>query len=217
MTKGLIANFVKEYTIPEEIAHSISHGLAMGFGIAALVLMLVKAQGAAAVTAAAIYGSTIIILFLSSTLYHAITHTKTKAVLKVVDHCSIYVLIAGSYTPFLLVSVKGALGIVYLVIIWVLALFGVLAKIFFFYKFKKFETALYLGMGWLAIGVFSRLMQNLDFGGIVLLLVGGIVYSLGVFFYLADSKIPFNHFIWHLFVLGGAVCHFVAVYVYVIG
>ncbi|MCL4165116.1 UNVERIFIED_CONTAM: hypothetical protein GTU68_020128 [Idotea baltica] len=162
----------------------------------------------------AVYGSSIILLFLASTLYHSITTEKTKRLLKTLDHCAIYLLIAGSYTPFLLVGLRTPLAMGLMAVIWGIALVGIIMKIAFVYRFKRLSLFIYLAMGWLSLIVVYQLAMNIDIGGLVLLAVGGVIYSLGVIFYVA-KRIPYNHAIWHLFVLAGCACHFFAIYLFV--
>ncbi|ALG53342.1 putative membrane protein hemolysin III [Vibrio parahaemolyticus] len=207
-----------QYSQSEELANTITHGIGMIFGIVGLILLLIKAANHQAdtltVTSMAIYGSSIIVLFLASTLYHAIPHPKAKRWLKTFDHCAIYLLIAGSYTPFLLVSLRTPLAFGLMIVIWSIALLGIIMKVAFVYRFKKLSLMTYLVMGWLSLIVIYQLAINLDIGGLTLLAVGGLVYSLGVIFYVA-KRIPFNHAIWHGFVLAGCVCHFFAIYYFV--
>ncbi|EGQ8300535.1 hemolysin III family protein [Vibrio parahaemolyticus] len=207
-----------QYSQSEELANTITHGIGMIFGIVGLILLLIKAINHQAdtltVTSMAIYGSSIIVLFLASTLYHAIPHPKAKRWLKTFDHCAIYLLIAGSYTPFLLVSLRTPLAFGLMIVIWSIALLGIIMKVAFVYRFKKLSLMTYLVMGWLSLIVIYQLAINLDIGGLTLLAVGGLVYSLGVIFYVA-KRIPFNHAIWHGFVLAGCVCHFFAIYYFV--
>ncbi|WP_434362472.1 hemolysin III family protein [Parasalinivibrio latis] len=207
------------YSFGEEIANSISHGLGVIFGITGLVLLLVKAVSdnadALTITSLSIYGGSMILLYLASTLYHAIPFAKAKRALKTFDHCAIYLLIAGTYTPFLLVSLGTPLAITLMAVIWSLALIGIAIKVVFVYRFKKLSLATYLGMGWLSLVAIYPLAKSLSAGGLILLTIGGLLYSLGVIFYV-NKKIPYNHAIWHLFVLGGTVCHFFAIYYYVV-
>ncbi|EIO5873440.1 hemolysin III family protein [Vibrio parahaemolyticus] len=207
-----------QYSQSEELANTITHGIGMIFGIVGLILLLIKVTNHQAdtltVTSMAIYGSSIIVLFLASTLYHAIPHPKAKRWLKTFDHCAIYLLIAGSYTPFLLVSLRTPLAFGLMIVIWSIALLGIIMKVAFVYRFKKLSLMTYLVMGWLSLIVIYQLAINLDIGGLTLLAVGGLVYSLGVIFYVA-KRIPFNHAIWHGFVLAGCVCHFFAIYYFV--
>lgn len=208
----------KGYTLAEEIANSVSHGIGCVLGIIGLVLMLVQAvelnAGAMAITSYSLYGGSIILLFLASTLYHAIPHVRAKRWLKKLDHCAIYLLIAGTYTPFLLVGLKSPLAHTLMVIIWSLALFGVVFKIAFAHRFEALSLVTYLGMGWLSLVVIYQMVMKLSPVSVWLLAIGGIVYSLGVIFYVKD-RIPYNHAIWHGFVLGGSACHFFAIYLYV--
>ncbi|HHX8640459.1 TPA: PAQR family membrane homeostasis protein TrhA [Vibrio diabolicus] len=207
-----------QYSQREELANTITHGIGMIFGIVGLILLLIKAidQQADTLTLAsmAVYGASIIVLFLASTLYHAIPHPNAKRWLKTFDHCAIYLLIAGSYTPFLLVSLRTPLAFGLMIVIWTIALLGIIMKVAFVYRFKKLSLMTYLVMGWLSLIVIYQLAINLDIGGLTLLAAGGIVYSLGVIFYVA-KRIPFNHAIWHGFVLTGCVCHFFAIYYFV--
>lgn len=209
---------VKPYSVAEEIANSLSHGAGVLFGIVALLLLVLKSvqmDDTLRVVAFSIYGASIIALFLASTLYHAIPMPRAKAVLKLVDHCAIYLLIAGTYTPFLLLTLGDVFGAVLMVVIWSLAVGGIIFKIFFLHRFHNLSLALYLGMGWLAVVASYELLTNLPRAGIALLLGGGILYSLGTIFY-SVKRIPFNHAIWHVFVLAACICHFLAVYFYVL-
>ncbi|WP_105902932.1 PAQR family membrane homeostasis protein TrhA [Vibrio gangliei] len=208
----------QEYTIREEVANSISHGLGVIFGIVALVVLLLKAANFGADTltyvSMSIYGASVIVLFLASTLYHAIPHPPAKRWLKTLDHSAIYFLIAGSYTPFLLVGLRTNLAIGLMVVIWLIAILGVIMKVAFVYRFKAFSLISYLIMGWLSLVVVYQLVAHLDIRAVVWLVAGGLIYSLGVIFYTV-KRIPYNHAIWHLFVLAGCVCHFIGIYFYV--
>ncbi|EHD23104.1 MULTISPECIES: PAQR family membrane homeostasis protein TrhA [Brenneria] len=206
------------YSVAEEIANSISHGIGLVFGIVGLVLLLVQAvnNGAdgVAITSYSLYGGSIILLFLASTLYHAIPSPRAKHWLKKFDHCAIYLLIAGTYTPFLLVGLNSPLAQGLMVVIWSMALLGVIFKLAFAHRFEALSLITYLVMGWLSLVVIYQLAMTLSITGITLLAVGGAIYTLGVIFY-ACNRIPYNHAIWHGFVLGGSVCHFLAIYLYV--
>ena len=206
------------YSIKEEIANSVSHGLGVIAGIVALVLMLLKGQDHLTpiqLTGVAIYGASIIVLFLCSTLYHSVSHSGWKHKLKIADHCAIYCLIAGTYTPLMLISLQGTQSIVILTAIWSLAIGGILFKTLFIHKFKKLSLVLYLAMGWLCVTVMGDLTKAMSEVGFNLLILGGLFYTLGVVFYVG-KRIPFNHAIWHLFVLGGAMSHFLCIYLTVI-
>ncbi|MCS6258343.1 hemolysin III family protein [Shewanella baltica] len=206
------------YSIKEEIANSVSHCLGVIAGIVALVLMLLKGQDHLTpiqLTGVAIYGASIIVLFLCSTLYHSVSHSGWKHKLKIADHCAIYCLIAGTYTPLMLISLQGTQSIVILTAIWSLAIGGILFKTLFIHKFKKLSLVLYLAMGWLCVTVMGDLTAAMSELGFNLLILGGLFYTLGVVFYVG-KRIPFNHAIWHLFVLGGAMSHFLCIYLTVI-
>ncbi|KFK93882.1 MULTISPECIES: hemolysin III family protein [unclassified Serratia (in: enterobacteria)] len=206
------------YPWAEEIANSISHGIGLVLGIVGLVLLLVQAVNtgadAIAITSYSLYGGSMILLFLASTLYHAIPHQTAKRWLKKFDHCAIYLLIAGTYTPFLLVGLDSPLARGLMVVIWGLALLGVIFKLAFAHRFEVLSLVTYLTMGWLSLIVIYQLATRLAIGGVTLLAVGGVVYTLGVIFY-ASKRFRFGHAIWHGFVLGGSLCHFLAIYLYV--
>ncbi|PMM38740.1 PAQR family membrane homeostasis protein TrhA [Vibrio splendidus] len=212
------ASSASEYSDIEERANAITHGLGVVLGVVGLILLLIRAFDYQAdmltVASMTVYGSSIILLFLASTLYHSITTEKTKRLLKTLDHCAIYLLIAGSYTPFLLVGLRTPLAMGLMAVIWGIALVGIIMKIAFVYRFKRLSLFIYLAMGWLSLIVVYQLAMNINIGGLVLLAVGGVIYSLGVIFYVA-KRIPYNHAIWHLFVLAGCACHFFAIYLYV--
>ncbi|MBU9822906.1 hemolysin III family protein [Rahnella sp. BCC 1045] len=206
------------YPWAEEIANSLSHGVGLVFGIVGLVLLLVQAisvnASAMAITSYSLYGGSMILLYLASTLYHAIPHQKAKYWLKKLDHCAIYLLIAGTYTPFLLIGLNSPLAKGLMAVIWGLALFGVIFKLAFAHRFEVLSLITYLTMGWLSLIVIYQLATKLSPGGVALLAVGGVVYTLGVIFY-ASKRFRFGHAIWHGFVLGGSACHFMAIYFYV--
>ena len=187
------------YSLAEEVANSISHGIGLVFGIVGLVLLLVQAvdtnAGATAITSYSLYGGSMIMLFLASTLYHAIPHQRAKQWLKKFDHCAIYLLIAGTYTPFLLVGLNSPLAKGLMIVIWSLALLGILFKLTIAHRFKILSLVTYLTMGWLSLIVVYQLAVKLAVGGVTLLAVGGVVYSLGVIFYVC-KRIPYNHAIW---------------------
>ncbi|GEM76267.1 PAQR family membrane homeostasis protein TrhA [Vibrio sagamiensis] len=208
----------EQYSWGEELANTLTHGFGIIFGIVGLVLLLNKAIAHQAdtltITSMAIYGSSMIVLFLASTLYHGIAFPKAKRWLKTFDHCAIYLLIAGSYTPFLLVSLRTPLAIGLMTTIWIIALIGIIMKVAFVYRFEKLSLATYLIMGWLSLVVIYQLVLHMDSQGVILLALGGLVYSIGVIFYVAE-RIPFNHAIWHGFVLAGCMCHFFAIYYFV--
>jgi len=208
----------ERFTAGEEISNSISHGIGTLLSISALVLLVVFSAikgNAWHIVSTAIYGSTLIILYLSSTLYHGIRNPKIKLLFERFDHSSIYLLIAGTYTPFTLVTLRGSLGWTYFGIIWALAILGIVFKAFFLKRFTIVSTIMYILMGWIVVFAFKPLLDSLPAGGIALLIIGGVLYTVGTIFYLY-RKFKFHHLIWHLFVLGGSITHFFAVFFYVI-
>lgn len=208
----------KLYTIGEEIFNSISHGIGAGLSIAALVISVVAAVlngGIIEVVSACIYGSTLIIMYLFSTLYHAIQNEKAKKVLRVFDHSSIFLLIAGTYTPYTLVTLRHSKwGIILFCTIWSAALIGILLNSINMRKFRVVSHFLYVAMGWAVIFAIKPLIESLVLPGLVLLVAGGIVYTAGIIFY-SMKKFKFMHSIWHLFVLGGSILHFLSIVIYV--
>lgn len=162
-----------------------------------------------------IYGTSLVLLYAASTCYHGFRSEHWKHVFKIVDHCAIYILIAGTYTPFTLLALGGMWGWSMFCTVWALAFIGIQFKLFFVNQFKIFSTLIYLMMGWLVVIAIEPLMQALPFEGLMWLVAGGIAYTVGVLFYLRDDY-GYNHAIWHLFVLAGSVSHFIAVFLYVI-
>tara|TARA_R110002111_G_scaffold86995_8_gene136304 strand:+ start:7934 stop:8560 length:627 start_codon:yes stop_codon:yes gene_type:complete len=201
----------------EEQLNALTHGFGALMGIAALVLLIVKADSLTpwSLFSVIVYGLSIVILFLASTFYHAVEGEKRKHYFRIVDHVSIYLLIAGTYTPVLLILLPESLGWPLFWTVWGIAAFGVVLKLFFTGRFEVFSTLLYLVMGWLIVFDFSNVSDALGPNGILWLFAGGLFYTIGIIFY-AIQKIPYNHVIWHLFVLGGAICHFFMVYLHVI-
>jgi len=201
----------------EERLNAWSHGLGAALGVVGLVLLIVflKSETPYALFSVIVYGLSIIILFLASTLYHAVKGEKRKHYFRIVDHISIYLLIAGTYTPVLLITLPDSSGWILFWVVWGIAAFGVILKLFFTGKFETFSTLLYLVMGWIIVFDFSTLTERMANNGLYLLFAGGAFYTLGILFYAID-KIPYNHVIWHFFVLGGAICHFLMVYYFVI-
>lgn len=205
---------ISDYTQQEESLNALTHGLGVILGILGLVFMLIKADGAVTLIQTlgiVIYGCSVIALFLSSTLYHSSRTRVWRTRFKMADHCAIYLLIAGTYTPLMLITLQNDNAIYVLSAIWLLALGGILFKTFFIGRFKAFSLVLYLVMGWLCVTVMGDLVSNMTAMSFNLLLIGGLSYSLGVIFY-ANKRIPFNHAIWHVFVLGGAFSHFACIY-----
>lgn len=220
-----MTNKIQSYSKNEELANTLTHGLGVFLSIAALILLLSYSVTNTAVSYSinndimriisfSVYGTSLLALFCASTFYHGITDERIKKIFKLLDHCAIYLLIAGTYTPLLLLSMKGTLGYTLMAIIWAIAIGGIIFKIKFGHKYKKISLATYLGMGFISFTILGELYKALPSNAVTLLAVGGLVYVLGVFFYV-QKKIPFNHAIWHLFVLGGATCHFLMIYWYV--
>ena len=203
------------YTMVEEWFNASTHCIGFIVALVGLVFLLTKAQGAYAQLIVSVYAVSMLLMFLSSTLYHAVSHPNTKQVLKIIDHVAIYLLIAGTYTPFMLLSIGGWLGKTATVLIWLVALAGILFKCFARGRFPKLSVITYLLMGWFAVLFIYPLYQALPAGGMWLLVMGGLCYTVGVLFYVA-KKIQFTHAIWHAFVVGGCLCHFFAIYHYVI-
>lgn len=206
------------YSFAEEVANSVSHGIGAALSIAGLTLLVALSltlDDGWRLASSIVYGSSLILLFVASTLYHGVSSPKAKGWLQVLDHCAIYLLIAGTYTPFLLINLRGAWGWSLFAVIWSLALFGIFFKVFFRDRFPRASLFTYILMGWLVIVAIFEMIAKVPTGALVLLFAGGIVYTLGTVFY-AIEKIPYNHAIWHLFVLGGSICHFLAIYLYVI-
>ncbi len=218
MTTGLWSRVNSENTLIEEIANAITHGIGTAFAIAGLTLMVVFAVlfgDVWRVVSVSIFGGSLVLLYLASTLYHSFLHPKTKAFFHKVDHIGIFLLIAGTYTPFLLVSLRDTVGVQFMYVIWGIAAVGTLTKVFFSQKWRVLSTLAYVGMGWLSMLFIQEAMVVLGPTGFAWLAAGGVFYTVGVVFYLW-SKLLFNHAIWHLFVIGGSVCHFVAVFKYVL-
>lgn len=208
----------KSYSLGEELANSISHGIGAALAIAGMVILIVFAaqQGDPwRVISFAVYGTTLIILFTASTLYHSIRHPGAKSILQRIDHASIYLLIAGTYTPILLVSMRGAWGWSLFGVIWGIAAWGTGYEIFSERRRGKLSVIAYLLMGWLCVIALRQLLISVSPGGLAWLAAGGLFYSVGIIFYIWES-LTYSHAIWHLFVLGGSGCHFFAMLFHVL-
>ncbi len=209
---------VNNFSIAEEIWHAITHGLGFFLSVAGLVILVVVASlhsSTIGIVASCIYGSTLIILYGSSTLYHAITNHRAKKLLQTFDHASIYFLIAGSYTPITLVTLGGDWGWSIFGVNWGIAIVGIALKFLYPGRFEKLSLSLYMIMGWMIVVAAVPIIHEMATGGLCLLLAGGLFYSLGIIFYLKDTK-PFYHTVWHLFVLAGSICHYFMILVYII-
>lgn len=200
-------------SLGEEIANSISHGIgAVAALVSAPVLIVAATQRGdrGYLFAASVFAVTMVLLYLTSTIYHALPRTKVKRVFRVLDHGAIYLLIAGTYTPFTLGVLRGAWGWTLFGVVWTLALLGIVLKAVGGFRYPRLSTALYLGMGWLCVVALRPLWLHIAPAGLAWLVAGGLAYTGGVAFYAAD-RVRYAHFIWHLFVLAGTGCHFVAV------
>lgn len=204
----------QDYSGIEELWNALTHGVGAVLALIGTIVLIVMAAihgGGWHVTSAAIYGTSMVLLFLASTLYHAVRRPRLRQAFKMFDHCAIFLLIAGTYTPFLLVNMRGALGWMLFGVIWGLALLGIIFKLTFGHRYKALQVSTYLAMGWLVVVAATELPAILGATELVLLVSGGLAYTLGVVFYLVH-RIPFNHAIWHLFVLAGGALHYFAVY-----
>lgn len=219
MEKAVKTNTQPKYTLGEELVSSISHGIGAGLGVAALVLCVVKGAfngSAYDVTSAAIYGAALVILYTISCIYHALCPGKGKVVLRIIDHCCIFLLISGTYTPITLVSLRGPLGWVLFGIVWAAAILGITLTAIDVHRFRIFSMICYLMSGWVIIFAFFQLTQVMETAGTVLLLLGGVAYTVGAVLYGIGKKIKYFHSIFHFFVLLGSILHFFTVYFYVL-
>ena len=211
--KSYLTSPHKPYTLGEEIANGITHGIGTGLAIAGLTVLVVLAALYGdhwRMVSFSIYGSTLVLLYLASTLYHSLQTPRAKKLFQFFDHSAIYLLIAGTYTPFLLVSVRGAWGWTLMALIWGLAFLGIGFKALYFNRYQRLSSLSYIFMGWLSVIIGRILFANIPQPALIWLAVGGVVYTVGIIF-LAWRKIPYGHTIWHLFVLGGSICHYLAV------
>lgn len=200
-------------SIREEVASALTHGLGAVAALAASAVLITLASiygDAWQLASAIVFGVALLLLYTASTLYHAIQHPVAKGRLKVFDHCAIYLLIAGTYTPFTLIGLRGPWGWGLFAAIWTLAVFGVIFKLFYTGRFKLLSTVIYIAMGWLVLVAIKPMLNSLDAWTLGWLLAGGLSYTLGTWFYHRES-VPYSHAIWHMFVIGGSVCHFVSV------
>jgi len=200
----------KTQTLVEEIANSITHGLGLVLSVAALTILVVYASLEGdpwRITAFSIYGSSLTILYLVSTLYHSLTNSRIKAIFRRLDHAAIYILIAGTYTPIILISLRTTWVIYILPIVWTMAVIGVYIKVFYIHRYERLTLAYYIIMGWMALIAVKPLFNSIPIESFVWIIVGGVAYTTGVIFY-AWNRLPFNHTIWHGFVLVGSFSHF---------
>jgi hemolysin III len=202
----------------EDVASVLTHGIGLMLsvaGLCVLVALSVLYGTRLHVLSCGIYGVTLVSLYAASTLYHSFQSPRVKHVLKIIDHCSIYLLIAGTYTPFTLVLLHGGWGWTLFGLVWGLSVFGIVFKIFFVNRFKVTSVSIYLLMGWMAVVAIKPMLALVPTGGVRLLFAGGLIYTAGILFYVW-KRIPYNHAIWHLFVLAGSACHYFAVMFYVL-
>lgn len=201
----------------EEKLNAWTHGFGALLGIAGLVLLISVKEHKAdwSLFAVIVYGISIIILFSASAVYHSVTSERRKHYFRIIDHISIYLLIAGTYTPVTLIALNNSLGWPLFWSVWAIAGFGLVIKLFFTGRFEVISTLLYLIMGWLIIFDYNNLSDLIGPNGVILFIAGGALYTIGIIFY-AVHKIPYNHVIWHLFVLGGAICHYLMIFLYVL-
>lgn len=206
------------YPRAEEIANRLTHGAGAALGVAGLVLLVVSSArngDAWHVVSTAIFGATLVLLYTASTLYHSFSGERARRLLRKFDHAAIFLLIAGTYTPFVLVTLRGPWGWSLFGVVWGLALVGVAMKFWFAGRFRVVSTLVYLGMGWLVLIALKPLVAALPAGGMKLLVAGGLCYTGGAVFYLW-KRLPYHHAIWHVFVLGGSACHWAAVFCHVV-
>lgn len=209
---------IPRYSFGDELASSVIHGIGIVLSIAGLATLVAFAAlhgDALAVVACAVFGTSLVLLYTASTLYHSISVAKAKPALRVLDHIAIYLLIAGTYTPFTLIALPGPWGLSLFAAVWTLALAGIALELGLLRRYHGLAVLLYVGMGWIGMIAFKPLSAHLQTGGMLLLIGGGVAYTLGVPFYLW-RRLPYHHALWHVFVLTGSVLHFLAVLLYVI-
>lgn len=206
-------------TRPEEWANALTHGAGFAaslLGLPVLIMVAMARGDTLQIIACSVFATTLILLYGASTAYHAVPHARAKRILRVVDHVAIYLLIAGSYTPFTLGVLRGAWGWTLFGLAWGLAVLGILHKTLLGFRFPRLSTLMYLGMGWMAVVAAGPMARVIPTPGLGWLLAGGLCYSLGVIWYARDH-LPYRHALWHLFVLAGSGCHYAAVLAYATG
>ena len=209
---------IKYYTKSEERLNVISHAIGLFLSVIGLILLIVKAGQLSLMALKVsywIFGSSIVLLYAASTLYHSVRERKLRYRLNILDHASIYILIAGTYTPFSLVTLQGSVGWIIFGVVWALAIIGVILKLFFTGRFETLSTIMYVAMGWIIVFAVKPLIDNLSQYGLIWLFTGGISYTIGAVIFSID-RLKYNHAIFHVFVLFGTFCHFLAIYYYVI-
>jgi hemolysin III len=206
------------YSLGEEMVHAITHGVGALASVVGCVLLLIKAAlggSAVALVSAAIYGASLIILYTMSTLYHSLTNQRAKRVFRVFDHCTIFLLIAGTYTPYLLLTLGGTLGLVIFCILWGMTILGIVLNAVNLERFKRFSMICYVVMGWCIVVVIKPVVLALGAAGTILMVAGGLLYTIGIFFY-RQKQIKYMHAVWHLFVFAASFLHYLSVLLYVI-
>lgn len=209
MSEGKVRTAVRG-SLGEEIANAITHGIGVILSIIGLVVLIIYSQGDR-VPGVAIYGASLIILYLASTLYHSLIFTRARTVFRKFDHMAIFLLIAGTYTPFCLIALNGWLSWTILATVWAFAVVGIVMKSLFTGKFEWLSVSMYIATGWLVVFAIKPMYEALSLEGFLLLVGGGIAYTIGTFFYVR-SHIPYSHSIWHLWVMAGSVLHFFSVF-----
>jgi hemolysin III len=208
----------ERYSIGEEIAHAVTHGVGVLLSIGGLVVLVAFSAlygDAWHVTSSSIYGATLVLLYSFSTLYHGIPSPKAKRIFQRLDHAAIFLLIAGTYTPFTLVNLRGPWGWTLFGLVWGIAIAGMVLELASKKRYKWLSLSLYLGLGWLVLIAIKPMLLSVEMGGLLLLLAGGLCYSFGVIFYVW-KRLAYHHAVWHLFVLAGSVLHFFSVLFYVV-
>jgi hemolysin III len=208
-----------DYSLGEEIANSVSHGIGIALSLAALVILVASAAAPGGdgykLTGAVVFGVALVFEYTASTLYHGLPHPGAKHLFKILDHCGIYLLIAGTYTPFTLVTLRGDGGWALFGVVWGLAVLGIALEALWAYRLRWISAAVYLGMGWMVVLSIRPLAANLAPAGLWLLVAGGLAYTVGTAFYVLE-RVRYMHALWHLFVLAGSACHFLAVLLFVV-
>jgi len=207
-------------SIREEWFNSISHGITALSAIGGLVVLIVfgaQSNKDWSLFSALFYGGSLVALYTFSTLYHGLTHQKAKRVFNILDHCGIFLLIAGTYTPVLLITIGGSIGWMFFGLLWGMALTGIVLKIFYTGKFRALSTFIYAVMGWIVVFKIRLLIELLPSSALWLMFSGGFAYTVGILFYMMDKKWKFSHFIWHLFVMAGSILHYLMMVMYVFG
>jgi hemolysin III len=202
----------------EEVANCVTHGVGLALSVAGLVALVLLAWthgDAWHVVSSAVYGASLVTLYLASTLYHGARTPRAKHFFQILDHCCIYLLIAGTYTPFTLVTLRGGWGWTLFGLVWTFALAGILFRVCFGSRYRPVAVASYVLLGWLCVIAVKPILATVPMAALLWIVAGGLAYTAGVFFF-ASNRIPHNHAIWHLFVLGGSICHYMAVLLYVL-